>query len=99
MILHVAAHGEWSADRQKATLALFFRTASRITLIAHGYSGLVTGDVLRWFLWSTPMLLAGTLTGACMYRRLGEHNYKRLTFGLILATGVMLVLRRISFAT
>lgn len=93
VILHVAAHREWSADRQKATLVLFFLTASAITVIAHGYSGLVTGKVLSWFLWSTPMLLAGTLTGAWMYRRLGEHNYRRLTFGLILGTGVMLLLR------
>ena len=93
VILHVAAHREWSADRQKATLVLFFLTASTITVFAHGYSGLVTGDVLRWFLWSTPLLFAGTLAGAWMYRRLGEHNYKRLTFGLILATGAMLILR------
>lgn len=92
VILHVAAHSEWSADRQKATLVLYFLTASGITVLAHGYSGLVTQEVLSWFLWSTPMLLAGTLTGAWLYGRLGEHNYRRLTFGLILATGSMLVL-------
>jgi uncharacterized protein len=96
VILHVAAHREWSADRQKAMLILFFLTASTITVLAHGYSGLVTGKVLSWFFWSTPMLLAGTLTGAWMYGRLGEHNYRRLTFGLILATGVMLILRSLA---
>lgn len=96
VILHVAAHDEWSADRQKATLVLFFLTASTITVIAHGYSGLITAGVLSWFLWSTPLLLAGTLTGAWIYTKLGEHNYRRLTFGLILATGAILLARSLA---
>jgi hypothetical protein len=36
-----------------------------------------------------------TLTGIRIYRGLGEHDYRRLTFGLILATGVLLVIRSI----
>jgi uncharacterized membrane protein YfcA len=69
--------------------------ASAITVIAHWASGLVTDRVLHRFLWSTPLLLAGTLGGARIYRRLGEHNDRRLTFGLILATGVLLITRSI----
>lgn len=95
VILHVAAHTEWEADRKKATLVVFFLISSGITVLAHGASGLVTGRILHWFLWSTPMLLAGTLTGIRIYRGLGEHDYRRLTFGLILATGVLLVIRSI----
>jgi uncharacterized membrane protein YfcA len=91
VILHVAAHREWDADRQKATLVLFFLIASGITVLAHWSSGLITREVLRWFLPSVPMLLAGTLSGAWIYRRLGEHDYRRITFGLILATGILLL--------
>lgn len=93
VILHVAAHGEWTADRQKATLVVFFLISSCITVLAHGASGLVTADVLRWFLWCTPLLLLGAQTGVWMYRRLGDHHYRRLTHGLILATGLLLVAR------
>jgi uncharacterized membrane protein YfcA len=93
IILHVAAHPDWNADRQKATLAVFFLLSSIITVTAHGLSGLVTAEVVSCFLWSSPMILIGTLSGIWLYGRLGEHDYRRLTFALLLATGVLLVIR------
>ena len=93
MILHVAAHREWGADRQKAMLAVFFMASSAITVTAHAASGLIDGDVLLWFLWCLPLLLAGTQVGVMLYLRLGAHDYRRLTFLLILATGVLLLAR------
>jgi uncharacterized membrane protein YfcA len=91
VILHVAAHREWTADRQKATLVLFFLLSSLITIAAHGINGLLTQTVLTWLAWCMPALGIGTLTGIFLYRRLGEHNYKRLTFSMILLTGLLLV--------
>ena len=85
--------GFLSADRQKATLVVFFLISSVVTVIAHGSSGLVTGEVLRWFLWSTPLLVVGTQIGAWMYLKLGQREYRHLTFVLVLATGVLLILR------
>jgi uncharacterized membrane protein YfcA len=96
VILHVTAHTEWEPDRQKATLVLFFLLSSGITVLAHAAGGLVTREVLRWFLWSTPVLLLGTLTGIWLYRRVGEHGYRRLTYGLVLAMGAMLLARSLS---
>lgn len=96
VILHVAAHPEWDADRQKATLVLFFTVASGVTVLAHAVSGLVTGEVLGWFAWSIPMLIAGTRTGILLYRRLGQHDYRRLTFVLILVTGCILLWRALA---
>lgn len=96
VILHVAAHTEWGADRQKATLVLYLFVASGITVLAHGLSGLITSDVVDWFLRCIPVLLLGTLAGAWLYRRLGEHNYRRLTFVLILITGSLLTVRSLS---
>jgi len=90
VILHVAAHPEWDADRQKAALVMFFLLSGLITLAAHAGGGLITAEVLRWLLWISPPLFLGTLGGAFIYRRLGEHNYKRLTFLLILITGLIL---------
>lgn len=95
IILHVAAHREWEADRQKATLVLFFLLSSAITVCAHALSGLVTREVLGWLAWSLPMLLAGTYAGMEMYRRLGRNHYQRFTFLLILATGCVLLWRAI----
>jgi uncharacterized membrane protein YfcA len=35
----------------------------------------------------------GTHLGIRLYRRLGPHDYRRLTFGLILITGLLLLWR------
>jgi hypothetical protein len=96
VILHVAAHPEWGADRQKATLVLFLLLASVITVAAHGASGLITGEVLRLLLWSAPTLVLGTLAGLWLYTRLGNHGYQRLVFGLIFATGVLMLWRSLA---
>lgn len=96
VILHVAAHPEWEPDQQKATLALFFALSSVITLFALGVGGLFTGEVLGWFLWGIPLLAVGTQAGILLYRRLGPHDYRRLTFGLILAMGLLLLWRALA---
>ncbi len=93
IILHVAAHSEWDADRQKATLSLFFALSGGITLFAHGSLGLITGEVLRWFLWMLPLLMLGAQTGVFLYRRMGPNDYRKLTFFLILMTGLLLITR------
>lgn len=95
VILHVAAHAHWPPDRQKATLVLFFLLSGLITVTAHGMGGLISAQVLYWLVYCLPALSLGTLVGIGLYRRLGEHDYKRLTFGLILVTGVMLAARAV----
>jgi uncharacterized protein len=96
VILHVAAHPEWGAERQKATLVLFLLAAGVVTIAGHGVSGLITPEVLFLYLWNTPTLLAGTLAGAWLYGRLGEHDYRRLVFALVLVTGVLMVGRSVA---
>lgn len=93
VILHVAAHPEWGGDRQKATLTLFFLASGLLTAAAHWAGGLLTGRVLMLVLWALPALLGGALAGAWLYRRLGEHDYRRVVFVLILLTGLMLLWR------
>jgi uncharacterized membrane protein YfcA len=93
VILYVAAHREWGPDRQKATLVLFFLLSSVVTVAAHAARGLIGSDVVGWLLWSLPTLSLGTWTGIRLYGRLGEHDYKRLTHGLILVAGLTLCFR------
>lgn len=96
VILHVAAHPEWGTDRQKATLVLFLLCASLITVAGHALGGLTTTAILALYLWCTPTLLLGTLAGTRLYRRLGEHDYRRLVFALVLATGLLMVGRALA---
>jgi hypothetical protein len=91
VILHVSAHGEWGADRQKAALTLFFLVSGTLTALAQWGSGLITARVIDLLPWCLPPLLLGALGGARLYRRLGAHDYRRLVFALVLATGLVLV--------
>ncbi len=93
IILHVAARPEWSADRQKSVLVVFLLSAGLITLAALTIGGLISAEVLLWLLWVSPLLLAGTLSGTFIYRRLGDRGYKQLTYLLILVTGLLLSAR------
>jgi uncharacterized membrane protein YfcA len=91
VVLHVSAHPEWGADRQKAALTLFFVFAGALTTAAQWAGGLMTAEVLRLLAWSTPALMGGTLAGIWLYRRLGEHDYRRLLLLLVMAAGLMLL--------
>jgi len=93
VILHVSAHPEWGADAQKAALTLFFLISGMITGVALGLGGLMTAPVFGLFGWCLPALLAGAVLGAWLYRRLGEHDYRRLVLGLVLTTGLALIAR------
>ena len=93
MILHVSAHTEWNADRQKALLTLFFLVSGVVTATALAIGGLMTTEVMLLLAWCLPALLVGSLTGVALYRHLGAHDYRRLVFSLVLGTSVVLMLR------
>jgi hypothetical protein len=96
VILHVSAHTDWNADRQKALLTLFFLMSGIVTATALAIGGLMTTAVMLLLPWCLPALLVGSLTGVALYRRLGAHDYRRLVFSLVLGTAVVLLLRALS---
>jgi uncharacterized membrane protein YfcA len=96
VILHVSAHADWSADQQKAALTLFFLAAGCISGLALAAGGLLTVPVFGLLLWCLPALLAGSLLGVALYRRLGAHDYRRLVFSLLLAMALLLLWRALA---
>jgi uncharacterized membrane protein YfcA len=95
VILHVSAHPEWGSDRQKAALTLFFLFSGCMTAAAPWGTGLMTGEVLALLLWSLPVLLVSALAGGWLYRRLGEHDYRRVVLVLVLLAGVLILARAV----
>jgi len=89
VILHLAAQS-WSADRQKATLSLFFVVSGLITASAHAISGLLDREVIEQAVMALPTLIIGTWFGIAIYRHLNDHDYRRLTSLLILAMGLLM---------
>lgn len=90
IILHVAAQ-DWAAERQKAVLALYFLLSGLLTSVIHTVGGLLDQRVLLSATIGVLPLLLGVGLGIAVYRRLSAHNYRRLTFVLVLAMGVLLM--------
>jgi uncharacterized membrane protein YfcA len=56
-------------------------------------TGLVGASVLELALWCLPTLLVGSIVGIVLYRRLGQHDYRRMVFGLITIMGAAMLVR------
>mgnify|MGYP006289317859 CR=1 FL=1 len=94
VILHVTSQ-DWEPRVKKAVLSLFFFISSTITAAAHALAGLTTGQVLHWALATVPALILGTLAGIGLYRRLSAHDYRRITFALVLVMGLVMLGRAV----
>jgi hypothetical protein len=58
-----------------------------------GGMGLVGADTLRLFAIGLPVLLAGTWVGLRLYARLDEAGFRKVVLGLLLISGLGLVMR------
>jgi uncharacterized membrane protein YfcA len=54
---------------------------------------LVDTETLRLFVIGLPLLLAGTWAGLRLYARLDEAGFRRVVLGLLLISGLGLVVR------
>ncbi|MCB1875277.1 MAG: sulfite exporter TauE/SafE family protein [Chromatiales bacterium] len=92
VILHVAAQ-DWDTERQKAILSLYFLLSGLLTSAVHAIGGLLDQEVLLATAVAVLPLILGVSLGIAVYRRLSAHNYRRLTFLLVLTMGVLLITR------
>jgi uncharacterized membrane protein YfcA len=82
----------WPRDEQRAIfqptgVAVFLGTALLL-----GGTGMVTADTVRLFLIGLPALLVGTWAGLKLYGHLDEAGFRRVVLGLLLISGLALVL-------
>ncbi len=92
IILHVSSQ-DWPADVKKAVLSMFFVTSSVITVGAFVAGGLISATTVQLALRAIPALIVGTVLGIAVYRRMSVKGYQRITFGLVLAMGLMMTVR------
>jgi len=82
----------WSKDTQRAVfqpigVAVFAMTAAWL-----GIGAAVDAGTLRLFMVGLPILLVGTWLGLRLYGRLDEAGFRKIVLGLLLISGVALVL-------
>lgn len=85
----------WSKDESKATLAFYFAVTGLIVSINHAITGLITEEVLHYFLISLPALLVGIILGVFGYKHISDHGYRKLAFILVFLLGCMIIYRNI----
>ncbi len=94
-IIIYTAMQPWSKDETKATIAFLFLILGSFIAVNHAISGLITSEVLHYFVISLPALAAGIGLGVFTYKHISDHGYRKLTFILVLLLGVMMVYRNI----
>src|SRR5580692_3149449 len=83
----------WPRAEQRATFQPIGVWVFLMTGLWLGGMGLVRADTLRLFVIGLPLLLAGTWVGLRLYARLDEAGFRKVVLGLLLISGLGLVVR------
>lgn len=76
----------------RVSLCLLWCTMNTILMIQYTYAGNVwTPEVGMTLLSSLPFLIAGTLLGDCLHHFVGEYWFRLAVYGVLLASGVILL--------
>ena len=79
------------ADKQqfRATLALIWTGTALLTTLQYFWSGALTPGALSLFYWGCPAVLAGSLAGGAISRRIRQQTFVTVVNATILAAGLM----------
>ena len=92
VILYTAAQG-WSPRAMKANLLAFFIVNEAVILAGYWWANLLTREV--W--WLTGVLVAPSLlgvgVGVAVFNRIDAIRFRQIVFGVLLVSGVVLLLR------
>jgi hypothetical protein len=83
----------WPRDEQRTIFQPIGVAVFLMTGLWLGGTGLVDAETLRLFVIGLPLLLAGTWAGLRLYARLDEAGFRIVVLGLLLISGVGLVMR------
>lgn len=90
--LWCAARG-WPKDEQRATFQPVALGTFLMTLLWFGGIGVIDEATVWLFAAGVPAMAAGNWLGLKWYARLGETEFRRVVLGLVLLSGLALVLR------
>jgi len=81
----------WRKELIKVTLQGYYFFSGLMVVGAQAYTGLVTDQVWRLFLYSLFPLTVGTYAGHFFFGRIREETYRRVILVLLLALGVFTI--------
>lgn len=83
---------DWPKAAQRGVYQPFCLIMHLVTFLWLAWQGAVTAETLMRLAWALPAIAVGTWLGLKLYRRLDENRFRQLILGLILVSGVALVL-------
>lgn len=86
----------WGPQRFRATLQGFFLPAALAIATVHGIGGLWSSRVLTAFAWSVPAIVAGTVAGSALNRRLDRDRFEFVLDWALVFLGVVLLVQALS---
>ena len=81
----------WRKELIKSTLQGFFFISGLMVIIGQTFTGLITSQVLKLFLYSLVPLALGTYTGHFFFGKIREETYRRVILTLLLCLGVFTI--------
>ena len=92
VILYSTTQG-WSPRTIKANLQAFFFVNQAVILAGYWWAGLVNVEVWRLAASFALPAAGGTVLGMLCFRHVDQHRFRRLVFGLLLMSGLVLLAR------
>lgn len=83
---------DWPKERQRGVYQPFCLIMHAVTFLWLAWQGAVNAQTLERLLWALPAIAIGTWLGLILYRRLDEKRFRQLILGLILVSGLALIL-------
>jgi hypothetical protein len=92
VVMYATTQG-WSPRTMKGNVMAFFVVNQAVILAGYWWAGLLTGDALGTATAYALPALAGVLAGMALFTRVDAVRFRRLVFGLLLLSGLVLLIR------
>jgi uncharacterized membrane protein YfcA len=92
VVMYATTQG-WSPRTMKGNVMAFFVVNQAVILAGFWWAGLLTPDVATMTAAYALPALAGVLAGMALFGRLDPLRFRRIVFGLLLVSGLVLLIR------
>ncbi len=82
-------------SRFRATMCMVWLTLNTVLLAQMAFSNQLTQEVGSTSLWGLPFLIGGTLLGDWAHKHIKDTFFTKLTFGILLASGIFMAISNI----
>ena len=80
----------WPKEKIRSTLIFFFLVSGLMVFVGHTASGLVTGEILRSFLFAIPVIVAGAFAGSYFFSNTSQKLFRKIIYTLIIIMGILI---------